>query len=181
MSIKKNLTEEEVLSLIGRETEAGFNYLYDHYASTFYGIVLKIVFSEDAAQDVLQDGFVKIWKNISNYERKKGTLFTWMLNIIRNTAIDYTRSKHVRNKIRIDDEIVGLNNQLSESKNFDHIGMKEVIVKLKEEHKVVIEALYFSGYTQEEASKKLNLPLGTLKTRARTAIMTLRNLLKEIQ
>lgn len=177
MTSKIKYTEEQLVNLIKSQSEEAFNQLYDNYSPTLYGIVLKIVDSEEAAQDVLQDSFIKIWKNISGYDRSKGTLFTWMLNIARNSAIDFNRSKHVKYKIRLDDEIVSIEKMGTDTKNFDCIEMKDVLNQLKPEHKEVIETLYFSGYTHEEASRELNLPLGTLKTRARTAIRILKELL----
>ena len=179
MSSKIKYTEEQLIELLKGKSEEAFNALYDNYSSALFGIIIKIVNSQEAAQDVLQESFIKIWKSISNYERSKGTLFTWLLNIARNTAIDYNRSKHVKYKIRMDDEIVSISKNRSESNNFDHIGIKEAIVTLEPEYKEVLDIIYFQGYTQVEASEELNLPLGTLKTRARTAIKLLRGLLKD--
>lgn len=172
-------SEEELIALLKSKSEEGFHFLYDNYSGALYSIVLKVVKDEDAAQDVLQDAFLKIWKNIVQYDKLKGTLFTWMLNIVRNTAIDYTRSKHIKYNIRNDDSNVSFENNESVTNNFDHIGVKEAIVGLKPEFQEVIEILYFKGYTQEEASEELKLPLGTLKTRARSAIIKLRELLKD--
>ncbi len=164
--------------MLKSKSEEAFNALYDNYSPELYGIILQIVNSEAAAQDVLQDSFIKIWKNFGNYNSSKGTLFTW-LNVSRNTAIDYNRSKHVKNKIRFDDEFVSIDIKQSVSNSFDHIGVKEAILNLKPEYKEVLDVIYVKGYTQEEASKELNLPLGTLKTRARTALKNLRKLLKD--
>lgn len=176
---KNNYTEEQLIGLLQDKSETAFNVLYDSYSPALYGIIFKIVNSEEAAQDVLQDSFVKIWKHFSNFDRTKGSLFTWLLNVARNTAIDYNRSKHVKYQIRTSDSIVSIIENKGESKSFDHIGVKEAMVYLKPEYKEVIEILYFGGYTQEEASKELNIPLGTLKTRARTAMKELRVLLKD--
>ena len=165
--------------MLQEKSEGAFSILYDQYSSALYSITVKIVRSEEVAQDVLQDAFVKIWKKFEGYDRSKGTLFTWMLNITRNTAIDYTRSKHAKHSIRESDSNVSIMEEEGVSQSFDHIGVKEAVVNLKPEYKQVIDILYFQGYTQEEASQELNLPLGTLKTRARTALINLRNLLKD--
>lgn len=79
----------------------------------------------------------------------------------------------------MNDELVSISQKQSVSNNFDYIGIEDVILSLKPEHQAILDILYFKGYTQEEASKELNLPLGTLKTRARTAINNLRTLLKD--
>ena len=99
-----------------------------------------------------------------------------MLEIL---AIDYLRSGYVKNQIRNNDPNVGISEPESVSGNYDHIGLKETIQKMKPEHKVVLETIYFRGYTQVEASKELNMPIGTLKTRVRSALLTLRELFKE--
>jgi len=170
-------TEDELVALLREKSEDGFNLLYDRYAPALLGVVTRIVKSEEAAQDVVQDAFVKIWKNFSGYDKSKGTLFTWILNVARNTAIDYTRSKHVKHNIQNGDAVVSMSNKLSVSNNFDFIGVKEQVQKMKAEHREVIDMLYFEGYTHEEASKVLNLPLGTVKTRIRTAVNQLRSIL----
>ncbi|HMT28746.1 MAG TPA: sigma-70 family RNA polymerase sigma factor [Bacteroidia bacterium] len=179
MQIKSKHTETELVELLKTGSETAFSILYDRYSPALYGVVVKIVKEEDVAQDVLQDGFVKIWKNFSNYDHSKGTLFTWLLNIVRNTAIDYLRSSHAKNQIRIDDPNVSISEPESVNSSYDHIGLKETIQKMKPEHKLVLETIYFRGYTQSEASEELKLPIGTLKTRVRSALITLREIFKE--
>ena len=85
------LNESELLELLRRQDRKAFNYLYDNYSDALYGVILKVVRTEETAQDLLQEIFVKIWKNIAQYDSSKGRLFTWMLNIARNTSIDYLR------------------------------------------------------------------------------------------
>ncbi len=151
-----------------------------NYSQALYGVLFKIVNDEEIARDLLQETFVKIWKNISNYDRQKGRLFTWMLNVARNTAIDTLRSKAFKTNNQnqdIENVVNIVDAQMNTSSQVDHIGLKEVVGKLKVEQQQIIDLLYFNGYTQEEAAKELNLPLGTVKTRSRSAIMQLRQLL----
>jgi RNA polymerase sigma factor (sigma-70 family) len=89
--MKKNsifLLENTLVSLLKANNKGAFEYLYDHYSASLFGIVCKIVKDEEKANDVMQEAFLKIWRNIAAYEESKGTLFTWMLNVTRNTAID---------------------------------------------------------------------------------------------
>ncbi len=178
---KAKYSESELVNLVQSGNRDAFNALYDNYSPALFGIISRIVSSEDTAQDVLQDTFVKIWKNIERYDNSKGTIFTWMLNIARNGAIDSTRSKHERNKIRDTDLIVSIPEEQGSEMNVDSMGIREVLVTLKPEYQLIINYLYIKGYTQEEAAGELNIPLGTVKTRARTAILRLRELLKEKQ
>lgn len=169
-----HIEESFVLELKAR-SEAAFGKLYDNYSGALYGILFRMIGKEEIAQDALQESFVKIWKNIDSYDRSKGTLFTWMLNISRNHAIDVLRSKNMRQKIQNIDKIVGVvNKQMSTSMNTDFLLVKELVEKLKPEHKQMIELAFFGGFTQEELAQELNMPLGTIKTRARAALTELR-------
>jgi RNA polymerase sigma factor (sigma-70 family) len=144
-----------------------------------YGIILKIVRSEDFAQELLNDCFLKIWNKISDYDSSKGRLFTWILNIARNIALDKLRSKEYKAKLKTDDvsENVSISDmQYSQANNPDYIGVKEIIEKLPVEQKKLIDLMYFQGYSQSEIAEELNMPLGTVKTRVRAAMSTLRKL-----
>lgn len=181
MSTKLKYSEEELVRLLkGKDTEA-FSVLYDNYSSSLYGVIFRIVEIEENAQDILQDAFVKIWKRIDSYNSSKGRLFTWMLNIARNTAIDELRSvqfKQGKQNRTIEDSVNTINATDSATSKVDQIGLKETVAKLKPEYKLIIDLLYFKGYTQEEVSKELDMPLGTVKTRTRAALILLRELMK---
>ncbi len=153
-----------------------FSSIYDQYSPALYGIILKIVKREDIAEDVLQESFVKIWKNGPVYEPEKGTLFTWMLNICRNAAIDKTRSAHFRRLERgqmISPEISNHINW-SHSPKTEHIGLKTVINELDDKYRQVIDLIYFQGFTQQEVHEYLGIPLGTVKSRLRIGLRELR-------
>ena len=172
------IAEEELVKLLKLKDKESFSYLYDNYSQALFGIILRILNQErQTAEDVLQECFVKVWKKIDSYDRIKGTLFTWMLNIARNTAIDKLRSLN-RNSIQsLDENVYAVDKVHHHSINEDSIGVKEVVNNLKPEHKIIIDLAYFGGYTQEEISEKLNMPLGTVKTRARSALIELRKII----
>jgi RNA polymerase sigma-70 factor (ECF subfamily) len=174
---KTTIAEEALVSLLQSKDERGFSILYDNYSSALYGVVLKIVRSEEIAADVMQDAFVKIWKNIEAYNRTKGTLFTWILNVARNTAIDRIRSQEFQNSQRnqdLDTSINFIDNQESSQFDIDAIGIKKVVENLRPEYQQMIELLYFQGYTQAEVADEFGIPLGTVKTRVKAAIVQLR-------
>ena len=153
-----------------------FSNLYDSYSPALYGIILKIVRQEDIAEDVLQESFIKIWKKAPTYELEKGTLFTWMLNICRNSAIDKTRSAHFRHKTKHEliDQQISDHIKWSYSPKTEHIGLKSVINELDDKYKEIIELVYFQGYTQQEVQEYLDIPLGTVKSRLRIGLRELR-------
>lgn len=163
--------------------EKVFSYLYDHYSPALYGIALKVVNDESIAVDVLQEIFLKIWRGIERYDVEKGRLFTWMLNIARNTAIDTLRSRSHKQGQKMQDIGNGawqLEQQLAVHQSVDHLGLAKVVEKLNKEQRVIIDLAYYKGCTQEEISKLLDIPLGTVKTRMRNAIIQLRNILKQV-
>lgn len=172
------MTENQTINIIQElqsGNEAGMSQLYDMYGANLYGLILKIVKNEELAQDILQDSFVKIWKNIHSFDSKKGSFFTWMLNICRNKSIDELRKN--KNQTSFNHSIENSEGMFSssESLNIDTIGLKDILLNLNEDQKTIIEYLYFKGYTQQETSEKLGIPLGTVKTRARMAINDLKN------
>jgi RNA polymerase sigma factor (sigma-70 family) len=156
-------------------------YLYDHYSGALYSVVLRVIRNEDIAQEVLQDAFLKIWAKIETYDSTKGRLFTWMLNVTRNLAIDKTRSKEIGKSKKTDDLDLLVNrvdNKNNSELYVDSIGLKEVLNRLPEDQKFVIENLYLKGYTQSELAEEFNIPLGTVKTRTRLGLIELRTILK---
>ncbi len=174
-------TEIELIPLLKGKNQKAFNYLYDNYSGALLGIIQKILGVTDNGTDLLQEVFVKVWHHIESYDSTKGRLFTWMLNIARNTAIDYSRSKQFNNDKKVSalgdsTSMYALDNSMQ--KSTDHLGLSKVVNQLKAEHRIVIEMAYFKGYTQDEISKELNIPVGTVKTRTRNALIQLKNILK---
>lgn len=177
----KKYSEEELIHLLKNKDQSAFAYLYDNYSGALFGVIYKIVEDRGLAEDVLQEAFIKIWKNFSNYDSMKGRLFTWMLNITRNLTIDTLRSKGYKkqSKIQNTDNAVGnISNNTNSNERFDALGIRKHLTLLKDDQKQVIDLAYFGGFTQDEISKQLAIPLGTVKTRMRTAIMELRKILE---
>ncbi len=184
-------SESELITLLKDKDEKAFNYLYDNYSGALYGLILKIVLESNYAEEVIQDVFMKIWKNIDQYDTSKGRLYTWMINISRNTAIDYVKSKGYQNQLKNQsitnfvnrEETISLSDRLSNvsENNTDLIGMNSVINGLKPEWKELIDLAYYQGYTQIEIAEKLAIPIGTVKTRTRSAMLELKELLKDYQ
>lgn len=173
------ISEEELVSRLRSQDTLAMSVLYDMYSSTLLGVILQIVKVEETAEDVLQEAFIKIWNSFHSYDSGKGRLFTWMINICRNLAIDKIRSKEYR--------VSGLSEQLPEkskarfvSDTFkpEHIDVREIVEKLNPEQKQIIDLMYFQGFTQSEIAEAFDIPLGTVKTRARSAIKFLSRIFK---
>lgn len=153
--------------------------MYDAYSGALFGVVLRIVQQRELAEQVLQDTFVKAWRYGASYDASKGRLFTWLLNIARNTAIDATRTAHFQKSRKTDSLDNLVHSPGGESINPDQIGVREVVSRLDEKYKLLIDLIYFKGYTQEEAAEETGIPLGTIKTRLRYAINELRGIFGE--
>ena len=179
MGLSGTYTEQELISALKAGDDQAFSYLYDHYSGSLYSIIHQIVKMPELASDVLQEVFVNIWRKIESYDPIKGRLFTWMLNISRNAAIDMLRSKSYQNSQKnqeITDTVYG-KNQVTQT-NIDRIGLTKFLEKLRPEQRVLIELAYFKGYTHDEIAQIEDIPLGTVKTRIRNALLQLREYLK---
>jgi RNA polymerase sigma-70 factor (ECF subfamily) len=169
--------ESQIVEMLHQNDKQAIAVIYDHYAPALYGVVVRIVQSEEIAQDVMQDAFVKIWKKGTTYDSTKGTLFTWLLNITRNTAIDKIRSAGFRKSgenQNIDNHVH--NKVSSRGTNPDEIGVKELLNNLDDKYRDIIDMIYFRGFTQKEVSEELDIPLGTVKTRLRIGLRELRGI-----
>lgn len=177
MSGKTAYSEEELVLLLKQQSRDAYNYLYKQYGGVLYGVINKVVYDEQTAQDVLQEVFVKIWNNIAQYNPEKGRIYTWMLNIARNAAIDKLRSKGeiMKGKIQTgEDAVYNVSASLKTEQSTDTIGIHKMVGELKPEYQSIVNLAYFKGYTLDEISKELDTPLGTVKTRMRHAMQLLR-------
>lgn len=180
MTPKTTYSEAELVTLLQDKSEQAFSYLYDNYAAALFGIINQIVPDKEIANDVLQEVFVNIWKKISSYDSDKGRLFTWMLNVSRNAAIDKVRSRAYQDSLKnqsLPDDVSMMNQSVRQQT--DDYGLRKIVSKLKDDQKILIDLSYFQGYTHEEIAKVLNIPLGTVKTRIRSALTQLRTLIDQ--
>jgi RNA polymerase sigma-70 factor, ECF subfamily len=177
-SISKAPPEETALvAQLQSGSQEGMAYLYDKYSPALFGVIVKIVGQQELAEDLLQDCLLKIWKNISSYDAAKGRLYTWMLNIARNVAIDASRSSAFKSA-QANQELTEVVHIYTAGKTSDRpvdtIGVRELVEQLKPEHRELIDMMYFKGLSQSEIADQTGLPLGTVKTRVRAAMSTLR-------
>lgn len=175
------MSQEELLVLIYKKDEKAFTHLYDMYSKSLFSVISVLIKNTEEAEDVLQEVFVKIWKNLESYNESKGRFYTWIVNIARNTAIDKLRSKDFNNSkknLSTDNFVTILGGSDKLSNKTDSIGIQEFIKRLKPKCIQIIDLLFFKGFTQQEAAEELEIPLGTVKTHNRNCINDLRNYLK---
>jgi RNA polymerase sigma factor (sigma-70 family) len=154
--------------------------LYDNYSGAVYGVIIRIIKDEGVAQEVLQDVFLKVWDRFDHYNAQKGRLFTWIINVARNQAIDKTRSRELTKGQRTADLekfVDRIEASFPVETSIESIGLQEVLKSLPAEQKFVVEHLYLKGYTQSELAEEFGLPLGTVKTRLRLGMEQMRKIL----
>lgn len=167
-------TEQRIIQLLQRNDKYALNLLYENYSDSLYGAILKVTQNEEIAEDALQETFIKVWKNAQKYDPTKAKLFTWLFRIARNTAIDKLRSFNNRfhKEVQIDKSNVYI--LPGTSLNQDVLDIKEHVGRLEEKYQIVLNALFFEGMTQQEASDELEIPLGTIKSRLKIGLRELK-------
>jgi len=166
--------EQNIVQLLEKGDKAALNLLYENYADSLYGVILKVTNNEELAQDALQETFVKVWKNSKKYDSKKAKLFTWLYRIAKNTAIDKVRSFNNRfeKEVQIDKSNVYI--LPTSNLNQDVMDLREHVARLDDKYQIVLKALFFEGMTQQEASEELDIPLGTIKSRLKIGLRELK-------
>ena len=170
------LLEKHIIELLQERNDKAISLLYEHYGDTLYGIALKVVRDEELAQDVLQESFVKIWRKSDTYDSTKAKLFTWLFRITRNTAIDKLRSINTKSDREIQMDVSDVYNVGIESIKPEFLDVKENLDKIELKYQVVLDALFFQGMTQQEASDELDIPLGTIKSRLKIGLRELKKI-----
>ncbi len=165
--------ESELVFLLRQKDERSFSYLYDNYATGLYLVICRVVVDQHQAEDILQEVFVKIWSRIDQYNPDKGRIYTWMINIARNAAVDAMRSKSTLMKQRTCHVETATFNSVQPAST-DRIGLNTLLSELCPRHQQLVEMAYFHGYTMVEISDALLIPVGTVKTHLRKAIAALR-------
>ena len=170
------LLEKHIVELLLERDDKAISLLYDNYSDTLYGVAYKVVKDEDLAQDIVQESFVKIWKKADSYDPTKAKLFTWLFRITRNTAIDKLRSISTKSDKEIQIDVSDVYNLGVLTTRPEFMDVKAHLDKIEPKYKLVLDALFFEGMTQQEASEELDIPLGTIKSRLKIGLRELRKI-----
>lgn len=175
-----NTQPDLLISKMQSGDQTAFTRVYDRYHEALHGVIYNIVKNKDVSEEILQDVFLKIWKNADSYDSQQGRFFTWALNISRNASIDYLRSKRHKDGLKNlnSDNFVDI---LETSDDLDTatnaIYLKKWIEKLEPMCVKIIDVIFFKGFTFNDGAKELDMPSGTLKTRHRKCMNSLRNMM----
>ena len=175
--------DEELLCAIVQGDKQAFASLYDRYSSTLFGFLLRILSSRTEAEDVLQEVFLQVWQQASNYDDTRGRPFTWLVLITRSRAIDRLRAINVQDRTlakvssEMEEMAFDVTDDAARSEQCEMV--RRALVEIPEEQQQALFYAYFEGLTQAEIAEKTRKPIGTVKTRTRSGLRKLRELLRE--
>jgi RNA polymerase sigma-70 factor (ECF subfamily) len=177
----ERLADEELMPRIGEKDPDAFEVFYDRHGGVAFSLAYRIVGERGAAEDVVQEAFISIWRSGARYDRARGSVRSWMLGIVRNRAIDFLRSKAGRApKLDFDDDAVLEHRPSSELTDAEALRrettheLRGALGELPGEQSKVIELAYFGGFSHSEIATMLEVPLGTVKGRMRLGLEKIR-------
>ncbi|WP_452221671.1 RNA polymerase sigma factor [Lacinutrix salivirga] len=169
--------ENKIIELLKNSDKQAISLIYEHYADALFGVIKKVINKDDdLAQDALQESLIKVWKKGKSYDPNKAKLFTWLYRIAYNTAIDKIRSSSKKTNREVQIEDSNVYKMTTNSLNLDVMDIKKHLNTLDLKYQVVINALFFEGMTQQEASDELEIPLGTIKSRLKIGLRELKKI-----
>ena len=174
------LADEDLISLLHEKRNPdAFDALYDRHARAAYSLAYRMMGERQAAEDIVQDAFIKVWRAAESYRAERGSVRSWLLSIVHNRGIDQLRSAASRRRTQERVEASAPRSQPSEAfaqswRNSQREQVREALKTLPQEQLKVLELAYFSGYTQKEIAQLLRLPLGTVKGRMRLGLKKMR-------
>ena len=177
------ISDTELLHAIARGDELALASLYDRYAAILLGLLLRILRSRPEAEDVLQEVFMQVWRRAGDFDEARGRGFTWLVTLARSRAIDRLRSIDARARAaqaaqhETQEETADASDDVFNSER--RTVVLAALARLPEEQRRALLLAYYDGLTQSEIAARLNQPLGTVKTRMRSGLMKLRELLRE--
>ena len=165
-------TEAHLVRGLQAQQDTAFTSLYDAYAPTLYGVLLKLVGDKTSAEDLLQNTFIRIWTNFHRYDPGQGRLFTWLLTITRNVALNELRNRKLQAQIRT--YMYEQTNEWTYPILPEGMVNQSLFALLTPKYRQIVELVYIQGWTKQEIAQELNLPLGTVKTRFRMGLQELK-------
>ncbi len=168
---------------IAQGDKSAFSHLFDRYSQLTLNLAWRVLNERQEAEDVVQEVFMHLWRNASSYDQQRGSLSTWIGMIARSRSIDKLRSLKARRILDSNnEEFENLSEQLPDTddslKNMENrLLVRKAFGSLAVEQRIAIEMAYYEGMSQSEIAKALQEPLGTIKTRIRSGLMKLKQVL----
>lgn len=163
--------ETIIIERFQNRDEAALSKLYDKYAGAIYGVIIRMCKNEEAAQEILQETFMKAWDKSHLYDASKGKIYTWLYRIARNTTLNFLRKD--TKLIQTEDLSVYKDEGVEDNVEL-YATLRGALTKLDAHHQEALKLIYFNGLTHKEAHEEMDVPLGTFKSYVRQAVKKLR-------
>jgi len=178
------LADEALISLAGSGDAGAFAVLYDRHCRAAYSLVYRMMGERQAAEDLVQDAFLKVWRAAGSYRSERGSVRTWILSIAHNRGIDQLRSTASRRRTQEKVVLVTPTSQSDEAfkeawQTSQRDRVRAALSQLPSEQAKVLELAYFSGYTHVEIAELLDVPLGTVKGRMRLGLKKIKEFFED--
>jgi RNA polymerase sigma-70 factor (ECF subfamily) len=177
------IADDDLLRAVSQGDESALAALYDRYRLILFSLILRILHDRQEAEDILQETFLQVWRRARDFDESRGRAFTWLVTIARSRALDRLRASGSR--ARIATEVEQEPRESTGDAAADAVKseqgeiVRQVLAELPEEQRRALFMAYFEGLTQSEIAARLGDPLGTVKTRMRSGLMKLRELLRD--
>lgn len=170
--------EGRIVGLLARKDKEAVKLIFDYYGNALMNVIQRIVQDRAMSEEVLQQVLVKVWTNAKTYSPDKAGLYSWLVAISRNAALDKRKTRDFREgeTSRSAVQIVALENRANDENSLEKLMARQLLEQLPHKYRVLIDMSFFEGYSHQEIAEKLELPLGTIKTRIRSALKHLRSL-----
>jgi RNA polymerase sigma-70 factor, ECF subfamily len=181
----RNLADEELMHLVGTGDPRAFELIYDRHGAPAYSLAFRIAGDRVAAEDIIQEAFLSIWRTRARYDAARGSVRTWVLGIVHHRAIDSLRRDERHARRRASAEGIEDTHEAAQLTDLEAIradearAVQKAVQSLPTEQTRVIELGYYGGFTTSEIAEMLGTPLGTVKGRMRLGLDKLRNELGE--
>jgi len=177
-SAEKTISDKELVSRVRVGDQNAMGALYDRYSALVYAVALRVLADSAAAEDVLQEVFMQLWRNPTRFDASRGSLGAWLAVIARNRAIDALRKR--RYESDIEDVVVSVEPDLASQADRSRAAknVRDVLNGMPPAQRQALEMAFFEGLTHTEIATKIGEPLGTIKTRIRAGLLALRKVLK---
>jgi RNA polymerase sigma-70 factor, ECF subfamily len=175
-----DLADEDLMQLVRKGDSTAFEVVYDRHSTAAYSLAYRMVGSRNAAEDVVQEAFLSLWRSGARYDRARGSVRTWVLGIVHNRAIDALRRSLVHDRRRASDEGIEERFEARErtdveaARNDEARELHAALRTLPAEQSRVIELAYFGGFSHSEIAEMLETPIGTVKGRMRLGLEKMR-------
>jgi RNA polymerase sigma-70 factor (ECF subfamily) len=177
----RDLADEDLMQLVRRGEAAAFELVYERHCGAAFSLAYRMCGARGAAEDVVQEAFLSLWRSGARYDRARGSVRTWVLGIVHNRAIDSLRRSVVHDRRRASDEGIEERFEARErtevevARLSESAEIRQALLTLPTEQARVIELAYFGGFTQSEIATMIDTPIGTVKGRMRLGLEKMRS------